>query len=175
MNAELLDIYDQNNRPTGKTADKETVHQLGLYHRTVHIWLLNRNNELLIQKRSDLKDSFPGYWDISAAGHLRAGESLIEGARRELNEELGVRAKPEDFIHITDISYFSPKNKEFARVYLLKTSLATDQFIFTDHEVSEVRYVSLGELERLITDQNSRMLVHGDEEKILIEYIRSNT
>ena len=43
-----------------------------------------------MQKRSLLKESYPGCWDISSAGHLDAGEEPLQGAVRELKEELGI-------------------------------------------------------------------------------------
>ena len=53
------------------------VHQLGLMHRSVHILVFNSADELFIQKRSMSKDSNPGLWDSSAAGHLDSGEDYL--------------------------------------------------------------------------------------------------
>ena len=57
---------------------------------------MNDKKELLLQKRSATKKSHPNCWDISGAGHIRAGESVIEGAIRELKEELGIEANEND-------------------------------------------------------------------------------
>lgn len=54
---------------------------------------MNDKKELLLQKRSATKKSHPNFWDISGAGHIRAGETVTEGAIRELKEELGVEVK----------------------------------------------------------------------------------
>ena len=51
--------------------------------------------DLLLQKRSKEKDSFPGCYDISSAGHISAGDEPLETALRELEEELGIKAEPE--------------------------------------------------------------------------------
>ena len=50
--------------------------------------------ELLLQKRSQQKDSYPGCYDISSAGHSPAGVDFIPSALRELKEELGLDARP---------------------------------------------------------------------------------
>jgi 16S rRNA (adenine1518-N6/adenine1519-N6)-dimethyltransferase len=56
----------------------------------VHVFVFNSRGELLLQKRSHLKDLCGGKWDSSCAGHLDAGESYRSGAVRELHEELGL-------------------------------------------------------------------------------------
>jgi isopentenyl-diphosphate delta-isomerase type 1 len=74
---------------TGR-ATRGEIHRRGLMHRAVHVFLFNLRGELFLQKRASTKDTFPGCYDSSAAGHLDAGESYDECARRELEEELGL-------------------------------------------------------------------------------------
>lgn len=86
---EYIDIFDENNNPTGQELkEKGKAHEDGDFHRTAHIWIINDKNELLLQKRSASKKTHPNCWDISGAGHIKAGESVIDGAIRELKEEL---------------------------------------------------------------------------------------
>ena len=73
---ELLDVVDENGIPTGETVERSIAHAKGIRHRTSHVWLLRRRSEgveVLLQKRSDNKDSFPGCYDTSSAGHIPAG------------------------------------------------------------------------------------------------------
>ena len=73
---ELLDVVDENGIPTGETVERSIAHAKGIRHRTSHVWLLRRRSEgveVLLQKRSDNKDSFPGCYDTSSAGHIRRG------------------------------------------------------------------------------------------------------
>jgi len=72
-------IVDKNNKPIGK-ATRQTVHQKGLFHRCAHVWAYNCRGEILLQKRSDEKDTFPGLWDLSAAGHVSYGDSYLKTA-----------------------------------------------------------------------------------------------
>ena len=98
---EILDIVDDNGIPTGKTVDRVTAHREGIQHRTAHLWIARRRDgqiELLLQKRCMEKDSFPGCYDISSAGHIPAGMDYVPSALRELREELGVTAQAEDLI-----------------------------------------------------------------------------
>ena len=98
---ELLDIVDEKGNPTGETVPREVAHREGIRHRTAHVWIFRRRGgvvQILLQKRSDNKDSDPGCYDISSAGHIPAGMDYVPSALRELREELGVTAKEEDLI-----------------------------------------------------------------------------
>lgn len=107
---EYIDIFDENNNPTGEIKEKNLAHEQGDFHRTAHIWIINDKNELLLQKRSASKKSHPNCWDISGAGHIRAGETVIQGAIRELKEELGVSVKENELEYIATIK--STKNSK---------------------------------------------------------------
>uniref|UniRef100_A0A7S3R9W5 Nudix hydrolase domain-containing protein n=1 Tax=Dunaliella tertiolecta TaxID=3047 RepID=A0A7S3R9W5_DUNTE len=87
--AELFDVFDVKEMPQG-TQPRSVCHRDGLWHRAVYALLLNKKNELLIQKRSAQKKVSPGKWDLSAAEHLQPGETYLHAAARGLQEELGV-------------------------------------------------------------------------------------
>ena len=60
---ELLDIVDENGKPTGETVERKTAHSEGIRHRTAHVWIVRKSDEgaeVLLQKRAMNKDSFPG-------------------------------------------------------------------------------------------------------------------
>ena len=171
---EYLDIVNERNELLGFFKEKEKAHRDGNYHRTAHIWLINRNKELLLQLRSPNKASFPNCWDISAAGHINHGESVIEGGLRELKEELGVTAKPEDLQFVTIVRFGKETNSEFGFVYLMETDLKEEDFFFADHEVAEVKYIYYTDLEEMVMSKQDNLLIHNNEEEILFEYIRNN-
>ena len=97
---ELIDILTSEGMPTGKTALKSEAHKNGWFHATVHIWIYTKENKILLQKRAMTKKVFPGLWDISVAGHIGAGESILDGAQREVNEELGIDISKADLTKI---------------------------------------------------------------------------
>ena len=172
---EYIDIYDENNNPLEKSKEKTQAHEEMDFHRTAHIWIINENKELLLQKRSANKKSHPNCWDISGAGHIKAGEEVLDGAIRELEEELGVLAKKDDLKYITTIkSTKNPKNMEFQYVYLLECDKKVNEYIFEDNEVSEVKYVYYGKLEQMVKNREEGLLIHEDEYKQLFKYIRQN-
>ena len=90
MDTDMLAVVDECDEIVGFHPRGE-VHRLGLKHRAAHILVFNRRGDLLLQKRSRTKEIAPGLWDSSAAGHVDGDESYDDCARRELEEELGIR------------------------------------------------------------------------------------
>ncbi|WP_392347450.1 NUDIX domain-containing protein [uncultured Polaribacter sp.] len=97
---ELIDILTPEGKSTGKTALKSEAHKKGWFHATAHIWFFTSDEKILLQKRALTKKVFPGIWDISVAGHIGAGEEVLEGAKREVYEEIGLILEDKDFIKI---------------------------------------------------------------------------
>jgi isopentenyldiphosphate isomerase len=97
---ELLDILDESGQPTGEVVPKSEAHRLGLWHRCFHCWICGSDfggPYLLLQRRAATKDTWPNCLDVTAAGHLAAGEETLDGLR-EVEEELGLRIEPERLV-----------------------------------------------------------------------------
>ncbi len=99
---EIFDVVDADDQVTG-TATRAEVHAQRLTHRAVHVFAFNKRGDLLLQKRSLLKDMCPGLWDSSVSGHLDSGESYEAAVIRELEEEMGITTDtpPEEIARIT--------------------------------------------------------------------------
>lgn len=89
---ELVDIIDEAGR-TVATLSRREMRGRRLLHRCTYILVFDRRGRLFVHLRTPTKDVYPSYWDVAVGGVLGAGESFPEGARRELNEELGVDAE----------------------------------------------------------------------------------
>jgi isopentenyldiphosphate isomerase len=98
---ELLDVVTRDGLPTGEVVERCAAHARGIFHRTSHVWIFRKRAavEVLLQKRSANKDSYPGCYDISSAGHIPAGSDFIPSALRELREELGITAAAEELLY----------------------------------------------------------------------------
>lgn len=154
---EYLDIVDENGEPTGEVTDREKAHREGIRHRTAHLWLLRKNTDgriqVLLQRRSPEKSSYPDCFDISSAGHIPAGVDYITSALRELKEELGVTASPEKLIPCgmrtitADEVFFGREfhDRQISKIFILWTDIEENGFTLQKEEVSEVRYMYLDE------------------------------
>jgi len=96
---ELLEVFDAEGRPTGQAKSRAAIHLAGDWHLAFHCWILRRGGEeVVLQRRSEHKDTFAGCWDAAAAGHWRFGESAAEAAR-EIAEELGIDVRFDDLVY----------------------------------------------------------------------------
>ena len=149
---EYLDIWNSEGKPTGKTCLKDEAHQKGWFHPTVHVWFFTPTPALLLQKRSLTKETYPGFWDVSVAGHVSAGESIIEGVIREVKEEIGLDILEKDLIPL-DIRKNTNRfdngiiDCEFQHVYLVKLETTVSQLTIQATEVDAVRLFSFDELQ----------------------------
>lgn len=96
---EVLEILDAASLPTGTLKARADVHRDGDWHRAFHLWVVHPNGHVLLQRRAKAKDLGGGKIDVSVAGHVRPGETLLDAAR-EADEEIGlvVRAGDLDFL-----------------------------------------------------------------------------
>ncbi len=153
---EFLDIVDEFGVPTGEIVSRKDAHEKGIRHRTSHLWLWSERDGkvfVLAQKRSENKDSYPGCFDISTAGHIPAGCDFIESALRECLEELSVKLNADDLVYVGQrkfeyINDFHGKkfhDNQISNVYLAKVPFETE-FKVQKSEVELVKWFEFGEL-----------------------------
>ena len=138
---ELIDILTPEGKPTGKTALKSEAHKNGWFHATAHIWFFTSDEKILLQKRALTKKVFPGIWDISVAGHIGAGEEVLEGAKREVFEEIGLILEDKDFIKIgTRIHQVNHENgiqdNEHHHVFIAELKIPISELTMQPEEVA---------------------------------------
>lgn len=154
---EYFDIVDEFGEPTGETVERGYAHLHGIRHRTSHVWLARKRNnkvEILLQMRSSNKDSYPGCYDISSAGHIPAGCGYVESAIRELKEELGIDAEGDELIHcgdrtiIMDAEFYGKPfhDRQRSRVFFMWCDREEEEFIPQPEELECVKWMELEEL-----------------------------
>lgn len=116
-----------------------------LIHRVVHVVVFNKRGELLLQKRSNNKDVAPGKWDTSVGGHVNLGEDLLDAAKREMEEELGITGcNPQlRYTYIHTNSYETELVYTYSYIYDGKIS-------FNRQEIDEVRFWDIKEIQNYI-------------------------
>lgn len=160
---EYIDVLDENGNKTGEIKSREEVHEKGLWHRTVHIWVVNSNKDILMQLRSPQKKSNPNKWTTSASGHLSAGDESIEGAVRELGEEISIHANPTELEYLFTIQeHFTNDNminNEIVDVYIIRKDIDIKDITLQKEEVSDVRWIKQEDLKKLIKDCEKNNIV----------------
>ena len=172
---EYIDIVNEEGLATGVVESRSDVHKMGLWHRTVHIWLINDNNEILLQKRSLNKESHPGLWDISCAGHVSSGETSREAALKELYEELGILALEEELEFLFSQKTCSTQNngkyidKEIHDTFRLLKNIHIEKIRIQEEEIEAVKYVSFEVFEDLVKTSDQRLVQHTTEYGRILE------
>ena len=179
---EYLDIVTEDGTPTGKKVDRNTAHSDGILHRTAHVWVVRNINgryEIMLQKRSMNKDSFPGKYDTSSAGHMPAGSEYAESAIRELDEELGIEATSNQ-LHYAGMfrtQYEKEfhgrlfKDNEVTKVFVYMEPVNIEELSLQESEVEEVRWFDLDEVAEEIKTSRDRFCVPSEGLSILTQYL----
>ncbi len=160
---EYIDILDEQGNLTGKTGTREEVHKKGYWHRAINVFMINKDNQLLIQKRAASKKKHPNLWDYSCAGHLSAGDSSISGAMREIEEELGIKVEEKNMKLIdTLLKSYSPKpdffENEFQDIYLCLQDIAAEEITLQLEEVAEAKYIPFKEYKQRILEEDKEFV-----------------
>ena len=142
---ELVIIVDKENTQVGVVPRRE-MRSGRLRHRATYILVFNAKG---VQKRTETKDVFPGYYDIAAGGVVLAGESYEEGAVRELEEELGIRETP--LTSLFDFYY----EDEYIRLWGRAFSCEYDgELVLQEEEVESGVFMKVDEVFRLATKES---------------------
>jgi isopentenyl-diphosphate delta-isomerase type 1 len=174
---EYIDVISPDGNLTGISKPRSQVHQEGVWHRSVHIWVLNDNKELLIQRRAFKKENHPGLWDVSCAGHLTSGDSSAEAAVRELKEELGLIVQPEELELIFTIESHYVLNdgmyidNELVNVYLLRKNVNTKMLILQPGEVESTKLISIDSFRSCISSKNASFVPFWEAYEKFLGYL----
>lgn len=180
---ELFDILREDGSVSGIVRERGVAHLDGSLHPTSHIWIARRNQkngwDLLLQKRSLRKDSNPGCYDISSAGHVAAGDTYLPAALRELEEELGIRAEEKDLhlagmrkAYFEDVFYGKPfRDYEISAVYIYDRPVDEEKLILQESEVERVKWMDFKECCREVKEGSMKNCIYMDELEIVGKYL----
>ncbi|MGI8316427.1 NUDIX hydrolase [Halobacillus mangrovi] len=162
---EKLTIFNEQEQPIG-VKSREDIHRDGDWHETFQCWFYEVNQEdifLYFQKRAEDKKDFPGLYDITAAGHIEAGERVVMGGVREIEEEIGVNVSPSDLIEAgtfkQDLSDGNLKDKEICRVFLFNWD--GERTFSIGEEVADVVKVALHSFKEVVNGEVASVSFHS--------------
>ena len=166
---EYLDLLDSEGNRVDKRASRDEVHKKGLWHRAVHVWIINSKKELLVQRRSANKDVYPNKLYVSVAGHPVSGEDVIDGVKREIHEEIGVDVDEDKLDYLFTFSQEVVENdgrfldNQFYDVFLVEMDLDLDKLELQTEEVSEVKNIFYKDFESMVRNKSSEIVNHPEE------------
>jgi len=186
VDREFFDVIDLYGNCTGQVKERSLAHTEGTLHKTAHIWIVRPNDsdsfDVLLQKRSSNKDSDPGCYDISSAGHIPVGSQIEDSALRELEEELGLTAKADDIhfafwheVELKDTFYGKPFcNHELSGVYYYTKPVDETKLVLQPDEVDAVMWMDYEECLAHVIARDPNFCINEQEFIKLKEYIRWN-
>lgn len=173
MTPELIDVLAPDGRQTGVRKAKHEVHCDGDWHRAAHVWIIDSDGRILLQRRSPRKENNPALWDVSAAGHVSAGESALDAAVRETREELGLTLAGDELKLVATLCESSVLNNntyfdnEFHEIFVVERDVDIDALTLDPEEVAEVKWV-----DELRPDHS--FVPHAEEYALLSRWLRSH-
>lgn len=147
---ELWDVYDENRNLTGRLHRRGDFLEEGDYHLVVHVWLLNSKGEFLLTKRAPNK-GFPNAWETSG-GAAQAGDDSLSAALREVREETGLIALPENAERI----FAFKREEDFCDVWLIRQDFDLKDVVLLPGETIDKQYASR---ERILEMHQNKTLV----------------
>ena len=153
---EKFDVLNELGEFTGRIATREECHKEGLWHRAVYAFIIDENQNILLQKRSKNKKLWPNMWDVTVGGHVDSGEFGRQALTREVKEELGIDINDNDIKYLVGSTSINEQgdiiNKHYNECYLITKNISISDITIQENEVSEVRYFSKDEILKRINN-----------------------
>ena len=149
---EYLDVYDKDKKLVGKTIERyQSREDLkdGEFFLFEQAWIINLNKEILLTKRAPNK-KYGGIWEPTS-GHVKSGESSLEGIKRELNEELGIEVNDNEINLVK--SYIDKKS--IREIWIVEKDVKIEDLKYIDREVSDAKFVNIQEFEQMINQNET--------------------
>lgn len=147
---EFFDVLNEKGNFTGKSESREKCHKEGLWHKAVVVFIINSKNQVLLQRRSPNKRMWPNMWDVTAGGHVLAGEFGFEAIIREAKEELGIELSKNEMTFLGSSISTNNKgdivNKHFNEYYIVNKDLDETTLTLQKEEVSEVKWINKNDI-----------------------------
>ncbi|MDR2976171.1 MAG: NUDIX domain-containing protein [Streptococcaceae bacterium] len=165
---EQFDIYNARKERTGEFGTRGVALAAGQFRFVGHVIIFDSTCEkVLIQKRREDKEAWPGYWDFTAGGSAIAGEEIYQAAERELFEEVGLKLDLSNTASRLTLSF----HEGWDEVYLVKQDVELTDLVIQAEEVAEVRWVTEEELRQLISTGRFVRSIYND---VIFELARTD-
>ena len=163
---EKRDLYDKDRKLTGEIIYKGEPIPKGKYIIVILVMIQNSKGEFLIQKRSKQK----GGKFAATGGHVKSGQTSVEGMIDEIQEEIGLAVKPEEL----ELLYSAIEDEQdvFFDLYYMKKDFEISDLVLQEEEVESVSWKTIEEIDELIK-QDMFLINHAEEVYRTIDILKS--
>lgn len=158
---EKVDIYNKFREKTGNIKNRKELLN-GEYRISTHIWIKDSKNRILIEKRSEKEDKFPGMW-AQVGGGVKTGDTSKITVFKECKEELDYDVKEENLFYVG--TYI--RTKDIVDVWMVNQDVNINELKFQKDEVSDVKLVSFEEFDEMI--KNGKVVPSINPSYILVK------
>lgn len=168
---EYLLVLDENGKSTGKLELRSVVHEKGLFHNEVALWILDtKTSSVLVQRRSPNKKKNPNKLGC-CAGHVVAFDTIEDTLEKELNEEYGLNIKDYEVHSLCTIKICESNNNHYSHQFYIISSIPTGKIKIQEEELSEVFYIDYEILKDLIeTGSDEVVFKYENYKQVLNEF-----
>lgn len=146
MTDEMIDVVDDKDKVVRQVKWGE-MHRNALIHRAANVLVFNSKGELFVHKRNSKLPLYPGMYDVKVGGIAKAGESYEEAAKRELEEEAGI--KNTKLKYLFSIKFRSSKDNNNRKVF---RCVYDGKIKRQPEEVESGRFMAVDEAKKMMAD-----------------------
>ena len=143
---ELVDVYNKRHEKLHYTKGRRDL-TTGEYRLSCFAWIINDENQILIQKRLATAKKCPNMWSTTGGG-AKEGEDSIIGTLTELKEELGITLNKEDLTFIGSFIRFN----DFVEIFVANINININDVKIAKDEVQDIKWATIDEYENMIED-----------------------
>ncbi|MDR2177468.1 MAG: NUDIX domain-containing protein [Treponema sp.] len=144
---EYWDLYNSNREKINKLHLRGNSLNSGEYHIVVHIWIVNDQNKIILTQRHPEK-TYPYKWECTG-GSIIAGENSIDGALREVYEEIGIKLNKNNGKLIKTLI----RENDFCDIWLFKENIDIEKIKLQEDEVINIKMATIEEIKEMIKDK----------------------
>ena len=145
---EIWDLFDSNRQPLFRTLQRGSKKKPGEFHTVVEVWTIDRAKNILVTLRDPSKEMYPDKWE-NTGGSALSGETSLQAAVRELQEETGIIATQEELTLLGTCR----EDEAFFDIYILHRDIPANLLTMQAGETVDAKWVTLNQLDTMISDQ----------------------
>jgi|GEM_PF-356544 len=170
-----VEIVNDFERPVGRIITVIKAHKSGAWHKAVGLYIVNDKNQVLLQKRSRFKSTYPGLWDATCGGHIRAGETALDCAIREAHDHLGLQLSHDDVEFIGSaktVDVNSHKwDRHFNKHFVAFKNVDLKKLHLLEHEVDDAKWVDFDDFKESISKRDKQIAARWHAHNAFVKYI----